>query len=162
MGKRGRQPTPIELLKLRGTFRLGRHGTGHPEPDRSRPSCPSWVSPEAKRCWRELIPQLERLGLLAKCDRTMLTMLCQTWADWRDAQEFIAKHGTTYPVIRDGQPPEFKQYPHVRLARQLADQALRLSREFGLTPAARAGLGKVATPPAQEPTGKARFFGKSS
>ena len=162
MGKRGPQPTPAAVLQMRGSPLARQRLRGEPRPDPTRPTCPSWITDEAKRLWRELVPDLAKMGCLGRCDRTMLTLLVQTWADWREAEEFLAKHGTTYPVIRDGQPPEFRQYPHVRMARQLSEQVLRFGREFGLTPAARAGLGKVATPPAQEPVGKARFFGKSS
>lgn len=65
-----------------------------------------------------------------------------------------------YPVKNaQGQVVEFRLYPQVRLAICLSEHLLRLERQFGLTPSARADLAIPKINP-DENRGKGRFFKK--
>lgn len=158
MGKRGPARTPTNILKMRGSWRAkGREG--EPRPDASAPRCPKWLRPEAKRVWRELVPQLERMNVLARCDRNAIARYCQVFAKWRSAEEFLKEHGEVYPEKNaSGQTLGLREYPQVSQAIRFSEQLLRLEREFGLTPSARANLSVGKKPP--EGGGKARFFKK--
>ena len=140
MGKRGPAPTPTKILEVRGSWRAGAR-QDEPQPEAKRPVCPAWLMPEAKRAWRELAPQLDRMGVLGKCDRNALARYCQTWAKWRAAEEWIMEHGD-HVVVRDkdGRATGIVEPPQVGRTIRLADQLLRLEQHFGLTPSARAGL----------------------
>ncbi len=140
MGKRGPARTPTRILKMRGSWRADAR-EGEPEPDASRPRCPAWLRKEAKRAWKELIPQLEAMGILAKCDRNPLARYCQTLAQWKATEQWIMKHGDAYPE-KDarGKIIGLKEYPQVSRALRLSEALLRLEKQFGLTPAARADL----------------------
>jgi len=147
MGRRGPAKTPTKVLELRGSWRAHRR-RGEPEPDRSRPRCPAWLHREAKRAWRELIPRLEEMNVLARCDRNALARYCQLLALWRQANEWIMQHGDIYPDKDSrGRIVGTKEYPQVARAVRLSGELLRLEREFGLTPSARAGLATERSDP---------------
>lgn len=60
---------------------------------------------------------------------------------WRTAEDFIARHGTTYPLKdKDGQFRCFMQFPQVSIASRLCEQLTRLEAEFGMTPSARSRI----------------------
>ena len=140
MGERGPARTPTSILKLRGSW-LAKTRGGEPRPPPGKPRCPVWISKEAKRAWAELIPQLEMMGLLARCDRNILVRYCQTLAMWRAAQEWIIEHGDVFPEKDSrGRVVGLKEYPHVSRVIRLSEHLLRLEKPLGLSPSARAGL----------------------
>lgn len=97
--------------------------------------------PEAKQLWRQLVPQLEAMQVLARIDAQALARYCQYWARWRECEEFLKKTGPTYSLTdKQGKTIGFAAFPQVNLSMKL-DVALRkLEAEFGLTPAARPRL----------------------
>ncbi len=162
MGERGPAPTPTRILQMRGSWR-GKLRRNEPKPERKSPHCPAWLRKEAKRAWKEITPQLEAMGVLGRCDRSALARYCQTLAKWREAEEFLMEHGSVYPVkSADGSIVEIREYPQVGRAIRLAEQLLRLEKQFGLTPSARAGMGLSNNPDYVRDAGKERFFKRSS
>ena len=157
MGERGPAPTPTKMLEMRGSWRAKKR-QGEPKPERSRPQCPRWLRKEAKRIWEELIPQIDEMGILGRCDRHALARYCQALANWRLAEEWVMEHGDVYPEKNEkGEVIGVKEYPQVGKSIRLAEMLLRLEKQFGLNPAARAGLGTVREPPDPNDP-KARFF----
>ena len=139
MGRRGPPPTPTPILKLRNsTLVTKRRELTEPKPRAGRPICPAWLDADAKAAWRQLVPELEVMGVLTRIDRNALARYCRTWARWRKAEAFIDKHGEMYPLKDEaGQPRCFQQWPQVAIANKLAQQLTRLEQEFGMTPASR-------------------------
>ena len=156
MGRRGVQPTPTTILKLRGSSRA-RGRKGEVEPDSKRPRCPSWLPEIGKQVWARLSKQLYALGLLTSVDEDALARYCAAYSLWRETLASLADGKTVLP-IRDenGVVVSYKDKPEVGRLIKLTEQLNRLGREFGLSPAARAGL---SSGEAKKPTeGKARFF----
>jgi P27 family predicted phage terminase small subunit len=150
MGERGPPPTPTNVLAMRGSWRANRN-PGEPHPERGRPRCPRWLDEKAKEAWAQLIPQLDRMGVLAKIDGNALARYCQLWSRWRKAEDFLQQQGDTYLVKGpDGKATAVKAYPQARIAAQLAEQLLRLEQHFGMTPAARARLSAPREEPQQD------------
>lgn len=159
MGSRGPAPTPTNILKLRGSWRA-KLNPNEPQPPPGRPSCPRWLSEEAKRFWRRVVPQLDAMGILTKIDGGALARYCQLYARWREAEEFIARRGSVLPVKNaEGEVIDLKPFPQVGIASKLAEQLLRLEQQFGLTPSARARLTVGRSENTNESNNKARFFG---
>jgi P27 family predicted phage terminase small subunit len=161
MGRRGPAPSPTAVLKLRGTFRKDRQSDSI-RADDGAPTCPDWISDEAKHAWRYILPKLERMGVLSRIDRNALTRYCQLWGRWKQAELFIAKHGDTYPIKDEsGKIKCLQQFPQVSIAHQLAAQLTRLEQEFGMTPSARSriplGAGSRVSDPSRQAR-LARFF----
>lgn len=150
MGERGPAPTPTSVLKYRGSWRAKeREKAGEPTPEMGIPDPPAYLKGPALEKWNELAPQLNRMGVLAIVDAEALGRYCRTWARWCAAEDFIAKHGTVYPIMGWKPKPgggyeerlaKMAQHPQVREASDLADKLGRLEREFGLTPSARARI----------------------
>lgn len=153
---------PLTLLKQRGS-RIARERKGEPAPpDASKPRCPMWLRPPAKRVWRRLCAALkDMLGEgFGQIDRNALARYCQVWAKYREAEEYIEANGTVIevPVWSKGEVVGYdvRERPQARQADRWVEQLLRLEREFGLTPSARARLATRTTDP-EENRGRSQF-----
>lgn len=146
MGRRGPAPTPTKILQLRGSWR-GSVNPAEPRPPVERPTAPAWIPADARAAFDVLAAQLAEMGIVGAVDGNALARYCVLWLRWRRAEEFLAVHGDTYVVRgrpaadgKPGVPVGFKTYPQAQHALVLAHELLRLEREFGLTPSARARL----------------------
>ena len=158
MGGKGRPPTPTNILKTRGSWRAKRN-PGEPVVEVERPTCPAWMSAPAKRVWRELVPQLEAMRVLARVDRGALARYCTTFSRWREAEIYLADNGSTYEQVneqfsKDGALLSSTKtravQPEVRVASECARELGRLEQCFGLTPSARSRLVARTERPAGE------------
>jgi P27 family predicted phage terminase small subunit len=107
-----------------------------PKPPPKAPTRPGWLLPEAKREWRRLAPELERLGLLTVADRAAFAGYCQAWARWRECEERIAAEGAVVP----GHRAIMRKHPLTPVAARYLDAMRGFAQEFGLTPQARSRL----------------------
>ena len=140
MGQRGPKPIPTAILKLRGTARADRT-RNEPTPGPGVPRCPSWLDEQAKNAWRQLVPELVAMRVLAAVDRNALARYCTLWSRWKTAELFLQKHGSVYTLKDDqGAVRCVQQFPQVAIAHRLALALSRLEAEFGLTPSARARI----------------------
>lgn len=137
----GRKPKPTYLKVLEGNPGKRKINKAEPKPRPVAPKCPSWLNREAKREWRRIAPELERLGLLTIVDGTALAGYCQSYARWREAEEFLEKHGTIF-VIKDdeGKPKYMQQVPQVSIAQKSLQAVKSFCAEFGLTPSSRSRM----------------------
>ena len=142
--KPGRRPTPLKVLKNRGSWRGDLHEDA-PEPPTGAPRCPAWLDAAGKACWKETVKNLDALGLLAATDGKALSGFCERWGFYVRVVKALA--GVTDLEEHKGL---------AKLAGEAYRDYLRGCQEFGLTPSARARVqvpGKKATG-----KGKARFF----
>jgi P27 family predicted phage terminase small subunit len=51
---------------------------------------PKTLTPAAKREWKRIVPLLEERGTLSRADSTAMTLYCETWARWQEAQQETA------------------------------------------------------------------------
>lgn len=130
---RGRKPTPTALKILKGNPGRRPLNGNEPKPKKGAPSCPTWLNAEAKREWRRIVPELERLGLLTLVDRAALAAYCQSYARWQQAEKVIEKQGMTMAT-----PQGFEvARPEVAIARQQMQLVHKFATEFGLSPSSR-------------------------
>jgi P27 family predicted phage terminase small subunit len=87
-----------------------------------------------------LVPELGELGLLTNLDRAALAAYCGAYALWAEATAAIQKYGTMVKAP-SGYP---MQSPYIGLANRQAELMIRLSSEFGFTPASRS---RISTSP---------------
>jgi P27 family predicted phage terminase small subunit len=136
MAIRGRKPKPTNLKILNGNPGKRPINKNEPKPSPIAPKCPQWLTPEAKREWKRIVPDLERLGLLTVVDRVALAGYCQAYARWREAEEFITKHGSIFKT-----PSGYiQQVPQVSIAQKNLLIVKGFCAEFGLTPSARSRI----------------------
>lgn len=82
MGQRGPKALPANVHLLRGnpSKKTGAELQAGVHPDVEIPNCPPHLRPEAKKEWKRIAPELEKLGLISRLDRTALALYCQAWA----------------------------------------------------------------------------------
>ncbi len=151
MGRRGPPKKPTALKTAAGNPGRRPLNKQEPKPERTRPACPRWLDADAKACWRDLAPQLDRMGVLTKVDRNALSRYCRIWSRWKRAEQFIQKHGEAYPLKdENGKVKYLQQFPQVATAHKAAILLLRLEQEFGLTPASRPNIVASGRQPGDE------------
>ncbi len=144
MGRRGPPPQPTKLRLLRGNPGKRPINTREPTLPVAAPSCPEWLSPEAKRIWKEMIPVLEQMRILTLIDRDALTAYCQNYVRWKEAAEFLDQHGDVYPTRDEfGKIKSMQQFPQVAIARNYLQILRAYQQEFGMTPSARTRIQEI-------------------
>lgn len=143
MGRRGPPPTPTPILKRRGSWRAKARGA-EPSAPPGRPPCPACLTGGARHAWQQLAPQLEGMGVLTQVDGAALARYCQMWDQWRRYQKVLAKEGDITKAVDANGNEQLRLRPEVAESRRLSMELLRLEKEFGLTPAARAHLAQAA------------------
>ena len=133
MATRGRKPKPTALKILEGNPGKRPLNDKEPQPEKKAPRCPSWLEPEAKKEWKRMAKTLEAIGVLTEIDMAAFAGYCQAYARWKEAEEFLSKHGTIFKT-----PSGYiQQVPQVSIARNYLQTMKDFCSEFGLTPAAR-------------------------
>lgn len=158
MGRRGPPPKPTKLRVLQGNPSHRPLNRDEPKPASGLPRCPDWLPETAKAEWRRVARLLRALGVLTRVDADALTVYCQTYARWRAAEEFLAKHGEVYP-LRDenGRVRYMQQFPQVSIARHLAQLVRAYQQEFGMTPSSRS---RVRVEEGKGPSALEQFLGR--
>lgn len=141
---RGRKPKAPHLRLIQGN-------TGHKAKDsRVTPSLPvdadakppRWLSKEARKHWRTLVPALAQAGLLSRLDGAQLAQYCATQARWIEAQI----HLNNEPLMVAMPSGIVRPNAWFVVSNNLSAQLMRMGDVMGLNPAARARL-KVDPPP---------------
>ena len=141
MGRRGPPPKPTRLKLLEGNPGKRALNRREPQPRQITPRCPPWLSNKAKAVWRRMVPELRAMGVLTAVDGEALAAFCQTYMRWRQAEEFLDKHGTTYPLRDDkGNVRCLQQFPQVAISRNMLLALKAFYGEFGMTPASRSRI----------------------
>lgn len=151
MGQRGPAPKPTALKTLAGNPGKRPLNTREPRPTAQPPRCPSWLALAAKREWRRVVPELERLGLLTLIDMAALAAYCQSYARWQQAEMALAAGGLSVELTRidhDGNEVVYaiQSRPEVAVSQKERQLMKAFLAEFGLTPASRGRLSLPETP----------------
>ena len=136
MARPGPAPKPTRLKLLENNPGKRPLNKNEPKPKPIKPSCPRWLSKHAKREWRRLSRELERLGLLTKIDRGVFAQYCQAYATWREAEEVIRAKGFIIMTPKG----HVQQIPHVNISHKAQLIMLRCAQEIGLTPSSRSRI----------------------
>ena len=83
---------------------------------------------------------MEAMGILTEIDMAAFSGYCQAYARWKEAEEFLSKHGT----ISKTPSGYIQQVPQVSIAQTYLKVMKDFASQFGLTPAARTRI-QVAT-----------------
>ena len=147
----GRKPLPANVHKLRGT-RSRAAASGDPVKPSGGTTCPAWLDSRARQEWRRIAPELRRVGLLTRVDRSTLGAYCSAVSRWAQAEDQIAREGATFRT-----PNGYCQkHPAVTIAKESMELIRRLAAEFGLSPSARQRI--HASPEGKEKKGAGRYF----
>lgn len=135
---KGRKPTPTHLKLVRGNPGKRPLNQTEPRPARERPSAPAHLSDKARESWGYVIGIVDRMGILTEADGIALEMLCEAYADSREARETIRDRGSKYyETVNATGGVMFRAHPAVAAMKD-ADRRIRSwVAEFGMTASAR-------------------------
>jgi len=149
MGRRGPAPTPTALKLLRGN--PGRRPLNNDEPkpdvikgDERLAKPPTFLSADAKLCWKRVAPSLIQLGLLTVADVSAFEAYCEAYARWRQYERLTGKNLEL--AISKG------YRNHAVRERQLM---LQYGARFGLDPSSRTN---IKTPKIEKPESRVDKF----
>lgn len=131
---RGRPPKPTGAKAIAGTLRPDRVNADEPQPKRGIPKCPSWLPREAQAKWRQLVPQLDDMGLLTVVDGDVLASYCLAWHELREATETLARDGYMETSTVTGTS---KAHPAVAAQRSAWNAIRQFAALLGLDPSSR-------------------------
>ena len=123
----------------------------NPDAPAGVPTCPAWLSAEAKREWRRVVPILSESGVLTLMDADTLTVYVSEFARYRAACETLATEGQTYKAGGG----LIKRHPAAAVADVALRNLINIARDFGLSPLSRQRL-DIKKPPA--PSDRSRYF----
>lgn len=92
------------------------------------PAPPAWLSPEAKREWRRVMPILVQRRILTTADLGMLESYCTAIGAMREAQRILSAEG----LVVGG-----KRHPAFGIMNAAQTTARLCAAELGLTPVSR-------------------------
>lgn len=165
MGERGPKPMPNNVHRLLGnpSKKPLNQLLDSVSPDVEIPGCPKHLLPEARKEWKRITPELEKLRLIAKIDRAALSLYCQSWARWVWAEQMLARAQASAAAKMAEAESRGEQYcggdgyvvatpnghlgysPHWVIANRAMDQVDKFLASFGLSPSSRSRV----TPSAQ-------------
>ncbi|MES2126665.1 MAG: phage terminase small subunit P27 family [Pseudomonadota bacterium] len=142
----GRRPLPATVHAIRGNPSkksaaelAAARGSKPVDPATAAPSCPDFLTVDAKAEWRRIINDLVTLGVVTKIDRGELAVYCQAWGDWKFARKKITELQEAGFV--ESTPSGYKQISAwMQVANRAEDRMRTSGSSFGLNPAARTRL----------------------
>ncbi len=133
---------------LTGTYRADRHGAKSTAGiARKAPRMPRDLDAAARRVWREIVPELERRGIITELDQMALVLYCTAVSDVQELSAIIDRAGMTFTTARG----VVKARPEVAMLRRAMAQVLSMGRELGLTPLSRSRLPEAPLPEEDNP-----------
>ena len=129
----GQDPNEVRELRKRVSHRPATSTVNDLTPPKV-PSPPRKLTGEAKAEWRRVVPELDKLGLLALVDQALLVQHCEWWAKERAYQAEIDALDEPYIFTPSGR---LVAHPVFALHREASDRVSRLADKLFLTPVSR-------------------------
>lgn len=138
-GGHNRKPTAVKRRQGNpGKRQLNRR---EPKPAPGVPEMPKHLSAAARAKWRELVPILDKMGVLTTADGDALAAYCSVYAQWIQAEAAIARYGIlSVELNRETGVGRIKESAAVRIKEKSLKLMKAFENEFGLTPASRSKL----------------------
>lgn len=147
---RGRKPIPTAIKALSGNPGRRKLNEYEPRPPIGAkvPRPPASLSADARCIWKRDAAELHAFGVLTNFDLREFAILCELRAELAEVDTEInrtkSKQGRTRYLVKGSKGQILN--PLLRMRRDLRASVIRLSAEFGCTPASRSRV--VAEPPA--------------
>jgi P27 family predicted phage terminase small subunit len=142
-GSGGHNRKPSKLKAVQGNAGKRKVNRREPKPTPGIPEMPPHLAkdPIAATKWKQLVPILNRMGVLTVADGDGLAAYCSLFSQWVRCEAAIRKLGMfTADVDETSGLAKIKQNPAVRVKADTLRLMRQFENEFGLTPAARSTL----------------------
>ncbi|MCO6390559.1 phage terminase small subunit P27 family [Aliihoeflea aestuarii] len=105
------------------------------------PAPPSWLSVDAKKEWRRIMPTVVRRRILTTADLGSVENYCICIGTAREAERHLQKHGHVYEAFKDTEDGPvcigMKRNPSSLVLKDAIAASRQLAAELGLTPVSR-------------------------
>lgn len=135
MGARGPKKKPAAAKRAAGTYRADRDAGAEVAP--GLPPAPDWLGMIARAEWDRRAPELLAAGLISPLDQVAFSLWCQSYEQLVLSYQQVVAAGS-YSV--ETEAGNLIQHPAVSVLHKARSDLVRIGREFGMTPSARAGL----------------------
>ena len=135
---------PTKLRVLHGETRPSQIGTGEPEPREVEPDPPAWFTAEQQLVWERVTEELRGMDLLYRSDGDTIVGYVLATVYMAKCAQLI--NGSN--ILLKGAEGGLVKNPAMSELNQMMSQVNRFSRELGLTPSARVGMGALSRPDA--------------
>lgn len=152
---KGRKPTPIQILKLKGTVRKERHKEPLPINDPTMLP-PAYLPPRAKAIFMELFRSLEIVGASNACHSDMLGLCALSLYEVETLTEKL-KTELSYQVTNAAGDKLWKARPEQKQRAEAIKRAQSLLSEFGLSASS---CGKITIKPKEKENNQWKQFQK--
>lgn len=140
----GRTKVPTVLALARGNPSKNTYGEDEAKPDVLNLDGlmpPSSLSPKAKKVWTNIVKHLHKCGLYTVADEQTLMTYCESFAEWRYAQNKVWAEGQVINRQDEEGNDLFPRIsPWVKVSNDAFNRMAKLIPQLGLSPAARSGL----------------------
>lgn len=139
-GQKGRPPKPTALKVIEGNKGKRPLPTNEVQPDIKIPRCPRHLSADAKREWKRITVELEKLGLISEIDSAAMALYCQAYGRWIEAErkmDDLRKRGGGDGLIVKSPKGYPIQNPYLAIANRAMEQVYQFLQQFGMSPSAR-------------------------
>mgnify|MGYP005655107011 CR=1 FL=1 len=122
----GRKIVPIEIKKLKGTYRKCRDRTPPPS-SKGRPTAPAWLNTAAKRKFGIMVRRLDALTMASDSYTEAIALLASRLEEVERYTKMLDEEG----ALLDEKP-----HPVIKLREMAMNHSHKLLVEFGLTASA--------------------------
>ncbi|MBN8994359.1 MAG: phage terminase small subunit P27 family [Rhizobiales bacterium] len=153
---KGRKPKPTRIKEIEGNAGKRPLREREPKPRELTAAAPKHLRPAARQAWKVWATQLQRAGVVTEIDAAALEVLCEAYADLREARAELKRFGADYyETTNQHGSTMYRAHPALAAVRD-ADRRIRAwLSEFGMTPSARS---RVDTAGDGEEDPAAEFF----
>ena len=137
-----KKPTSLHLLHGNPS-KIKDLGKNEPKPKPVAPKPPTWLDKEAKKEWKKIAPEMERLGLLTEIDQIAFANLCQEYSNLIKWQKVVSEHGATYEHTNVKGEKNIMTRPEAILLHKSKQLLKAYCAEFGMTASSR---GRIQVP----------------
>lgn len=135
--KRGRKPKPTVVKKYEGNPGKRKLNTEEPQPAViGIPQPPAWLSPAAVQKFRELAPELVRIGTLTVADVDTFACYCEAFAEMLDCLQLIEERGDYYMTDKG----TVLVHPAVYRKNKAIERMYKFGAVLGLNPSNRSSI----------------------
>jgi len=145
---------PTALHKLEGDIHKERWPKNEPQPQGAT-TVPKFLNKHAKNEWKRIAPELERLGLLTKVDRSTFAAYCQAYGRWVETEYRLneltdkaleTNNDASNAYLLKTQAGNIIISPLFSVANRCLEQMRIFGTEFGLTPVSRSRINITPKP----------------
>lgn len=141
MGERGpaKKPTALKAVQNQRIRSIKARGEVAPEPVETLTPALK-ISDRSQKIFDEISAKLSRLGLLTEIDAQAFVRYCDLFDKWLRYRELLDTRGDMITYYDENGNEQSKVNPALAPYINLHDKLLKLEREFGMTPSARASI----------------------